>query len=259
MIKANGCDFFVTEPRVTLVDHSGMDLTTVLSEEEINEFQAAGRYCGTDFENKIEFMARLCYDSHANGRPTPDYHRNIIESRHSSVAEHASLSFLIQGVSRGLTHEQVRQRVGCSYSQRSTRYVDESGFRLVLPPEFEGDLEEVKQQVALTRRLYTKDFKAAKARGLDNKRARGVARSWLPNGCETEIGITFNLVSFLHFLALRGSRFADYEMPRLAVAMLKAARHLSPLYLGVIELEEANGQEFVVTDSIPFEGRRYGK
>ena len=258
MLKANGCDFFVTEPRVTLVDHSGMDLHTVFTCAQIDEFKAAGRYCGTDFENKIEFMARLCYDSHATGRPTPDYHRNIIESRHSSVAEHTSLSFLIQGVSRGLTHELVRQRIGVSYSQRSTRYVDESGFRLVLPPEGVA-AEEMKQQVALTRRLYKQDFKAAKARGLDNKRARGVARSWLPNGCETEIGVTFNLVSFLHFLALRGSKFADYEMPRLAVAMLKAARDLSPLYLGVIELEEANGQTFIVTDSIPFEGRRYGK
>ena len=59
----------------------------------------------------------------------------IIKSGHESCIEHATATFEIDGVSRVLTHELVRHRIGFSYSQRSQRYVDESQPSYVTPEE----------------------------------------------------------------------------------------------------------------------------
>jgi thymidylate synthase (FAD) len=53
------------------------------------------------------------------------------------VLEHAQFTFFITGVSRGLTHELVRHRVGVAISQRSTRYVDEDESPWILHPLLE--------------------------------------------------------------------------------------------------------------------------
>ena len=43
---------------------------------------------------------------------------------HLSPFEHASFTFAIEGISRSLSHQLVRHRIGCSYSQASQRYID---------------------------------------------------------------------------------------------------------------------------------------
>jgi thymidylate synthase (FAD) len=53
---------------------------------------------------------------------------------HGSVFEHASIVFQVAGVSRSLTHELIRHRVGTAYSQESQRYVDAKDIRFVVPP-----------------------------------------------------------------------------------------------------------------------------
>ena len=59
---------------------------------------------------------------------------NVMESGHHSPVEHVSFTFAVEGVSRALTHQLVRHRLA-SYSQQSQRYVNESGFEYVLPPQ----------------------------------------------------------------------------------------------------------------------------
>src|SRR4051794_17860533 len=106
-------------------------------------------------EALAEFAGRLCYLSFGEdaglegghktipGRTTNQaYLANILRTRHGSVLEHAVWSFLLEGVSRSLTHELVRHRAGMGYSQLSQRYVDESDIGFVLPPEIrEGTAE----------------------------------------------------------------------------------------------------------------------
>src|SRR5689334_17053825 len=96
---------------------------------------------GTDGERLGEFGGRLCYMSQRNpgGKTTTEYLRNILKQAHGSVLEHATYSFLIEGVSRSLTHEFVRHRAGWAYSQLSQRYVDESAANFVVPPAVIGD------------------------------------------------------------------------------------------------------------------------
>src|SRR5262245_18719402 len=78
-------------------------------------------------------------------RPRPGgneaYLKHILEVGHGSVLEHAVWNFLVVGVSRSLTHELIRHRVGLSPSQLSQRYVDESVAEYVEPDCFADDPE----------------------------------------------------------------------------------------------------------------------
>ena len=56
---------------------------------------------------------------------------------HLSPFEHASFTFLLEGISRALTHQLVRHRIA-SYSQRSQRYVSHDTFEYILPPSLKG-------------------------------------------------------------------------------------------------------------------------
>ena len=91
----------------------------------------------TDAEKLIEFAGRVCYMSFGNKQSPKtnfEYIRHLISQGHDSVLEHASWSFIIQGVSRALTHQLVRHRIGFSFSQLSQQYVDHSEVQFVPPP-----------------------------------------------------------------------------------------------------------------------------
>lgn len=198
-----------------------------------------------------------CYDSYGKGRGSQEYHAHIIESGHGSVLEHASLTFEISGVSRGLTHELVRHRVGVAISQRSTRYVDESACRLIVPPVFviqPSDDDEVATAKRIQQEVLLKGHQDSTANyaflvhrnpHLDRKAARGAARSTLGNGIETSLVWTCNLRSLLNVLRQRGSEAADAEIRRLAVALYNQALPYAPTIFGeCVEL-------FTATDGVP--------
>src|SRR2546423_15042231 len=88
---------------------------------------------------------QLCYASFAPRRSTnadaDRYFRNMKESGHGSVLEHANFTFLFYGISRSVTHELVRHRAGMGYSQLSQRYVSGRVLRFVERPEYVDDLE----------------------------------------------------------------------------------------------------------------------
>lgn len=76
----------------------------------------------------------------------------------------------------------------------------------------------------------------AEERGLEKtearKFARQAARSVLPNATETKLFVTANGRSLRHFLELRGSRHAEPEIRKLAVAMLDVLVAESPNLFG---------------------------
>lgn len=94
-----------------------------------------------EFEQNIVRGARLCYSSASieelRDKVTPEnaekFLNMILEIGHGSILEHSSITFGIEGVSRSLTHQLVRHRVGSSYSQKSQRYVSEGQFEYIIP------------------------------------------------------------------------------------------------------------------------------
>jgi thymidylate synthase (FAD) len=94
-------------------------------------------------ERLVEAGGRVCYMSFAKPRPGGNkaYIDHILEVGHGSVLEHAVWNLIVVGVSRSLSHELVRHRVGVSPSQLSQRYVDESVAEYVVPPDLQLEVE----------------------------------------------------------------------------------------------------------------------
>lgn len=199
---------------------------------------------GSDLARLTECAGRTCYDSYGRGRSSADYHRHILEVGHGSVLEHASISFYIDGVSRGLTHELVRHRAGTAISQRSTRYVDESESEWVWhplieaacdDPDLEADLAGLAQHAreaydSVVLRLQANLEAAGTDKLTARKQARGAARGALGNALGTSLVWTANIRALRNVIEQRASEFADAEIRLLANALYEAAVEVCPEY-----------------------------
>lgn len=203
-----------------------------------------------DSANLIELAGRECYDSLGSGRSSADYHKHLLEVDHGSVLEHAQFSFRLTGISRSLSHELVRHRVGVAISQRSTRYVDESESDVVPHPLFQKyatkeDLELLNKAIITNRLLYTNVFNRIKEGlvndGVDastaNKQARGAARNHLENGLETRMVWSANVRTLRHVINMRGSKHADAEIQILAKNLLNIMVEELPEYFSDLQVD----------------------
>jgi len=200
-------------------------------------------------ERMIEFGGRHCYRAWQSGRDRANYIANIIEMEHGSVLEHSTINWAIQGVSRSLSLELARHRVGIALSQESQRYVDASDIQFVVPPlvqflaggsmsnadvitEFHRHcLRDVDTYKALQEMIVDEIKRKSpniKSLTMIKKRANEAARAHLPNACETRFLWTTNMRLLRHFLWLRGGNGADLEIRRLANHLLAQAHDCAP-------------------------------
>jgi thymidylate synthase (FAD) len=237
----------IREPSVYLVGRQMTDQSVIdqfLTDHGVawqTDSEVAGQYLS-------EVAGRVCYMSFAKPRPGGNkvYLEHILEVGHGSVLEHAVWNFVFTGVSRSLTHELVRHRAGWAYSQLSQRYVDESIAEYVEPDVIGNDpelhslwLEAVgrchQAYVQLVEKLLEK-LKDEPDKTLRRKMARQAARSVLPNATETKIFVTANSRALRHFVELRGSRHAEVEIRKLAVAVLRIMQKEAPNLFGDYQL-----------------------
>ncbi len=226
------------EPSVYLVGRQ------VIDDAELDRFLAEhGVSWQTDTEVAGEHLAeaagRVCYMSFAKPRPGGNkaYLDHILDVGHGSVLEHAVWNFIFTGVSRSLTHELIRHR-HMSYSQLSQRYVDESVAEYVEPDCIAADPELHRlwlDAVAHSHQAYMKlteklleTFQSEPDLTLRRKLARQAARSVLPNATETKIFVSANARALRHFIELRGSRHAETEIRKLALAVLRIMQREAP-------------------------------
>lgn len=91
----------------------------------------------TDPELTIANAASVCYDSKPKTLETArKMIKALIKSGHTATIEHASVTFLVHGISRAVSHEIVRHRIA-SYCQRSQRYVNEKTPSYEIPEEIQ--------------------------------------------------------------------------------------------------------------------------
>jgi thymidylate synthase (FAD) len=181
-------------------------------------------------EKLIAAAARLCYSPMGAEKILEDFKEGeaedflgkLVELGHLSPVEHVSFTFAIEGVSRVLSHQLVRHRIGVSYSQKSQRYVKESQFEYIIPPTiadnpkakevFEGKMAQIQE-------AYNELVKYVPAED---------ARYLLPNATETKLVVTYNARSLYHFFQLRCCRRAQWEIRRLADLMLEEVQKVAP-------------------------------
>jgi thymidylate synthase (FAD) len=240
----------IREPKVYLIGRQIID-DEVLGEFLDDEGMAWETDTDVPAEKLAELAGRTCYMSFGKGRKSnADYLKHIKEVKHGSVTEHAVFTFLITGISRSLTHELVRHRIGWAYSQLSQRYVDESDCNFV-EPDLVADDKELHEEFLrildvirpayekMTDRLSDligKKYPEIKDRTTLRKMARQAARCILPNATETKMCVSANVRALRHFIELRANPAADLEIRKLAVMMCRLLQKEAPSLFGDYEI-----------------------
>jgi len=186
-------------------------------------------------EELIEVAGRLCYFSFGDSqskKSNAEFIRNVMKMGHNSLLEHVSWTFLITGISRSLTHQLVRHRVGITFSQLSQQFHDETDAKFIEPeqlkdyPELQSFWENA---VNSSKQAYTKMKQTFESSGEieDKNTIRSIARSLLPNSTETKLVMTANARELRHLIKLRGRRCCDYEMRRFIAGLLEKLKNES--------------------------------
>ncbi|MQS40016.1 FAD-dependent thymidylate synthase [Streptomyces katsurahamanus] len=188
----------------------------------------------SDGDALAEAAGRICYKSF--NRPNPktarnaDYLANIIRQGHYSVMEHASVSFLVRGVSRALLAELSRHR-HLSFSVVSQRYVNYADTQPVIPPaltqDHVGDWE-IHNAYRMSLDAYETLVTHLVGKGLKRKEAREAARCVLPNAAPVDMVVTGNLRAWRDVLGKRWHVAADAEIREFAGKVLGELRRYSP-------------------------------
>lgn len=208
-----------------------------------------------DAEKLVAAAAKLCYsavgvediEEKLDDRKTQDFIEMLMELGHESPIEHVSFTFGVEGISRVLTHQLVRHRIGASYSQQSQRYVKLQQFDYIIPPSIE-EIPEAKAKFIeameqdqkyyneLTDILFTKHYEKLVQEGQSEEKARKDAekmaiedaRYVFPNACETKIVFTMNARALFNFFNKRCCNRAQWEIRELAIEMLRQVKAVAP-------------------------------
>ncbi len=198
----------------------------------------------SDAEVTIEYAGRLCYNSTAKLGQAPGFIQARIKQGHEDIIEHASASFLIEGISRSCLAQITRHRL-FTYSVMSQRYVDadEAEWQVIAVPSFieQDRVAKAKDPNSLTamdvyrmqigEAFYT--YKKLRELGIPKEDRRFV----LPEATATSLVMTGNFRSWRHFLHLRLDKAAQWEIREVAQAILVELRELAPKVFGDLVVE----------------------
>ncbi len=190
-------------------------------------------------EETVALAAKLCYaggDVDAllqkiSQNDQAAFVEKVMGMGHESVLEHASFTFLVEGVSRALLAQLTRHRIA-SFSVQSQRYVDyEQGFGYIVPPAIRALGEEAESEYHAQMAQMQAWYSAWREKLGGDKAANEDARFVLPNACETRLLVTMNLRELRHFFALRMCSRAQWEIREMAQQMYRLAYPKAPSLL----------------------------
>ena len=179
-------------------------------------------------EKLAELSAAICVGKLDN--PTEKGMLSAINSGHDSVLEHLPLTWVIENVSRALTHQLIRHRIA-SYSQLSQRYakVNTQGEKWFITPmsittnRINGEyiLDKKYQELMVhIAKVYNELCEA----GIPNEDARMV----LPNACFTSIIVSMNARSLVEQCSKRLCNRAQWEIRQMFKLMRDSIKDVYP-------------------------------
>ena len=194
--------------KVTLIDYARDPLT---------KLYGAYRTCYTQ-KTPSEVWADI-----AAGKTDPEAIRDFVQERlktgHVSPLEQVVFWFGIEGVSRALSHQFVRHRIGISFEQQSQRYVRyrDGALDFLTPGSWSKDPEALARYEECMR-VIAETYQFGLDRGIPAEDARFV----LPNATPTNFQVMVNLAELLHIGDLRLCHRAQWEI-RYMVGLFRAA------------------------------------
>ncbi len=138
------------------------------------------------------------------------------------ILNHVALTVQFNNISRGFTHELVRHRVPV-YSQESTRYVDESNLKVVVPPHRAEDERIIKlpglnYSISISEwfNLNQTAYQSLKKAGWKSEDAR----QSLPIATKAQIVASCNLLEWDYIFRKRAVKVAHWEIRRVMANLL---------------------------------------
>lgn len=207
----------------------------------------------------VKVSGQVCYASYAPGRTknvdAAGYIEDIKEQGHGSVLEHPSYSFLIYGVSRSYSHEEVRHRSGKGYSQLSQRYVSGRVLRFVERKEYQKnarlhtrfedridqnlrEYEEVAKELQELQDEGSEEILFGEAKTDQRKKVQQTARSVLANEAETVLVDTGNARAWQHTINMRSNDHAETEIREVYFRQYLCFAMVEQILFGDYEVQE---------------------
>ncbi len=181
-------------------------------------------------EQLIELSGRTCYKSEdkITEDSAADFVERILKKRgHASIGEHASATFRLV-TNRYTTHQLVRHRIA-AYSQESQRYCNYSKKKFDEQVAFVCPIELADNEDATL--MWAQSCEEAEKNYFDMIKfgiKPEIARSVLPSSCKTEIVVTMNFRTWLHFITLRTSPHAQADIRFLANDIQRQLLEIAP-------------------------------
>ncbi len=204
---------------VKLIDYAAMPL---------EKLYAAFRTCYSS-DTPIEIWEKIRTERIAHDK-IRQFIAERLKTGHGSPLEQVVFWFGISNVSRSLSHQFVRHRIGISFEQQSQRYVKfkENKLAYVMPESWNraglgGEYEDLTAKISA---LYAR----ALAAGVPAEDARFV----LPNAAPTHFHVMVNFAEMLHICDLRLCVRAQWEIRRMVALMRAEIKKVLPevaLYL----------------------------
>lgn len=177
------------------------------SEERIIQVAAIAK-TSYHSENYEYFEKNLTYEEAVK------FMKALIKSGHYSVLEPLQIEFNLNGVSRVLSHQHIRNRIGFSYMQKSLRRRRTIKIEDLIYPKNSKNADIYKEAM----KDSIEKYELLIVRGETPDDARRV----LPIGVATELTVTCNVRSLRHFLSERLSKKANWEIRKLALRLADA-------------------------------------
>jgi thymidylate synthase (FAD) len=156
-----------------------------------------------------------------------------LKTGHVSPLEQVVFWFGISGVSRALSHQFVRHRIGISFEQQSQRYVkykSDGQFEFVTPPSIKGNPVATADFMTVMETVQHY-YKKLCDQGIPNEDARFV----LPNAMPTNFQVMVNLAEMLHICDLRLCHRAQWEIRKMVSLMRAEVKKVIPEIAAVMQ------------------------
>lgn len=181
-------------------------------------------------EEIIALSAKICH-AHEKGsdlKLNPDEIRRLLnvttKFHHDSILEHVNFTFLIEDISRSLSHQLVRHRL-CTFHQASQRYVkvEDLANDIVIPESISKNSEALETFIN-TVKVIQETYEGLVRAGIPKEDARYI----LPNATKTQLIFSTNARNLIHILGHRLCNRAMPEFRELADEILKICRKVMP-------------------------------
>lgn len=189
-------------------------------------------------EKPIDIISLAAGTSYGKDNVSLKRVESCVAHRHTSVLEHAYITFRINGISRGCSHQLVRHRL-MSVVQESQRYVKYKDLTAtddwyVVPKKIEGTEKEQGFKIAMQNAALS--YSILLEQGATPEDARAV----LPNAMKTSLTISMNAREFFSVLNLRLSDKAQDEIRELAQNMRWVAEHYNEQWAQLMQIYTDN-------------------